>query len=174
MIGVHGSVDSLEGLALRVAGLEKGFAALVAADLALDARLDAVETYGDETTFTVSSVTQSGTVAHTVGYAKFSRVGDEVFGHCRVSFTAAGTAGNAILVNVAGLPGVAVGARLAIGDFLFDDVSVAPYVGAVTANTSATQFQFNAHNSAGLLGVVPNFAIASGDSINFSFRYPVV
>jgi hypothetical protein len=131
-------------------------------------------TIGGIRDFTVGTVVQSASVAYTLGYARFTQIGGMVFGHCRLSFTAAGTAGNAILINVTGLPDIIDVARLSIGGFLFDDASVAPYVGVVTLDGTATQFSFNVHNSAGNLGVVPNFAIASGDSVNFSFEYPVV
>jgi len=133
---------------------------------------------GQAQAFTVSTVSQLGAVAHTVNYAKFTQVGDFVMGYCRITATAAGTANNAITVEVTGLPDTPSdhgGSINSSGGFVFEDLSLTTtYVGACAVNSVTTQFRFVVHNANAQLGVIPNFAIANGDILYFHFLYPVV
>jgi hypothetical protein len=117
------------------------------------------------------TVTQSGAVTLTITSARYIVQAGVVSLQARLAITGAGTIGNAI--TVAGIPISIAGASSldTLGTAVILDASgPVRYEGAVVMG-SATSILFQAHNVANVMGVTPNFALASGDIIGFFAVY---
>lgn len=118
------------------------------------------------------TINQGGAVARTVNYAHYVIIGDTVHIEAEISPTAAGAAGNVIIVG--GLPAAIgflhFGAVDVVGKFVYYDNGTAFYEGGVLAQT-ATTIIFQCHGVGSQLGATPNFAIANGDILGFNLTY---
>lgn len=115
------------------------------------------------------TLAQNGTVAATVNYAKFRQIGDFVAVSVRLDATGTGTSGNTITVSLPVTAADTLG--LSGSGRYFDSSSSTQYVVSVLgASTTAVRFTNDA-SGANLLGVVPAFAVGSGDDIQFSLFY---
>lgn len=129
---------------------------------------------GDVSTWTPTA-TQSGAVALTVNNAESVVEGRFAKLSAKVTFTAAGTAGNQIII--AGIPSaLAVKAswvtnNIPVGVFWFNDQSVGLYSGVLVPLTSTT-FGLYANGNASAVGITPNFAIANTDVMYMALDYP--
>lgn len=117
------------------------------------------------------SITTSAKTSH-VSYD-----GRWVSGEVSMVLSSAGTSGGAFYVTVdvtSALPVPAATTGLvACGQFLYNDSGTAIYEGTVRVeNISGNpRFAFWVHNTNASLGGTPTFAAASGDTMNFTFRY---
>lgn len=112
--------------------------------------------------------TQSATVSHTVGRAKYVRIGRTI--HLLASLTAssAGTSGNAIVVS--NFPVAAAATSAIMGSYRYFDSGNTIYTGAAYgASTTSVNFQVSGNGNP--MGVNPTFAVASGDVIWFQVTY---
>jgi hypothetical protein len=129
---------------------------------------------GPEATWTPTAA-QNGSVALTINTAESVVEGRFAKLSAKLTFTAAGTAGNQIVIS--GIPsGLAVKASwvtnlVPIGTFIFTDASVGFYAGVVLPLTSTT-FGLYVDGVASSVGVTPNFAIANTDELRVSLDYP--
>jgi hypothetical protein len=118
-------------------------------------------------------LTQNGTRAATVQYAKYQRIGNKVTVQVRLLITAAGQSGFAVKVT---LPLTAeaniVNAQQSVGDFIYLDAGVALYAGSVSL-VSSTEVQFCVNNTADFFGVFPSVATANNDQVSFTMTYEV-
>jgi hypothetical protein len=120
------------------------------------------------TSFT-PSLTQSGTVTKTVGYAKYTKIGKTVIAVARLAVTGSGTGANAIVM---GLPVTAATATvIPIGSGWVNDASVPTnYVGTALQLTTTTVGIQGTGN--GVLGAAEfTAALASGDVVGYSVQY---
>jgi hypothetical protein len=113
------------------------------------------------------TVTQSASVTFTATYAKYIKIGDLVIVSCLLSITSAGTANNVIVVG--GIP-YSITGDLVVGSGKIVNSGTANYVGCARAYTG-TSVSFEADALGNSIGVTPNFALASGDSISFTIVY---
>jgi hypothetical protein len=118
-------------------------------------------------------LTQNGTRAATVQYAKYQRIGNTVTVQVRLLITGAGQSGHAVKVS---LPLTAeaniISAQQSCGDFIYLDTGVALYAGSVSL-VSSTQVQFCVNNTADFFGVFPSVATANNDQVAFTMTYEV-
>ena len=117
------------------------------------------------------TVDQDGAVAVTVTVGRYMILGDLAVVQCDLDVTAAGTAGNAIIIQ--GQPTAIQSANhgsIVLGIATVNDAGTAAYVGALISN-GATEWRIRAHNTTGSVGVDPNFALANGDAIRLSAAY---
>lgn len=120
--------------------------------------------------------TQSGSVSATVDHAHYQVVGKLAHLSARVTFSAAGTAGNSIFV--AGLPAAVAPTYVeaqgrAVGTFSYGDVSTGTYAGVVLVLSGGPLLAFRVHNTTSHLGADPSFAIASSDFLSFTACWEV-
>lgn len=139
-----------------------------------------LDEFGNERGFCVGdwqswtpTVQQSGSVAVTVAYAKYTTVNDLVILNANLAITGTGTAGNAIVIS--GIPAAVqietAGLDFAIGSVIVLDTSVpVRYEGSVTP-FGASDLRFRSNGNAGLIGAQPSFGLASGDTIGFTVSY---
>lgn len=118
-------------------------------------------------------VTQGGsTPTLDIRYAKYWLKDSTVHLRVDIGVTSAGTANQEI--KVGGIPTAVQPAYTSnvavIGPAMIIDVSVAQYTGVVVA-FSANQLRFWHEGAGGAIGVEPNFALASGDTISFLATY---
>lgn len=132
---------------------------------------DNLNALGGQGTVWTPTLTQSGAVTKTVTYARANTVGGWCKGYCRLDVTGSGTGNNAITVTT---PTTAITTGLVVGSFLINDAdaSTGDCVGVVRLLTTGT-FDF-AIAGAASVGVTPNFALASGDVIQFHFDFPIL
>lgn len=131
------------------------FRALVAADFPAYAAI----------TFPANSIGQAPSFpTYTVGSSRILRIGKHVHWNLKITFTSAGTAGVAISVILPFSVLAALVGGANIGGFIYYD-SGTRYVGNIEVQGTATSVALVAHNCAGGIGAVPNFAIASGDEL---------
>lgn len=117
------------------------------------------------------TVTQLGSVAVTVTYAKCMKIGGLYRLQAYLTMTGSGTAGNKITIgNLPAVPTSEVGNISIYGVVAVYDSSVGVYYGFVTSDTSGT-LTFYDSNTRALIGVNPNFGLAAGDIIYFSAAY---
>lgn len=115
------------------------------------------------------TLTQSGSVAHTVAYARYTTVGRLVMVQARLAITASGTAGNTITVG--GIPAAIAPANSGniadvAGSFSYLDNGNTWYAGSVYP-ASASTLAFIADGRSSAFGVTPNFAVANNDRLGF-------
>jgi hypothetical protein len=118
------------------------------------------------------TVTQSGSVAVTVTYARYTLVGNLVVGVGRLAVTGSGSAGNNIIIG--GQPtaiqhGNTHGGLSMIGGGAVHDSGTAYYHGALMS-VGATDWRILGHAD-GYIGGNPSFALANGDTISFQAAY---
>lgn len=119
--------------------------------------------------FTVT-VDQNGTRSHTLNDAVYNVRDGWVVGHCGVTLTAAGSAGNAITVTATGIPAPAsTAAGQLVGRFRYNRIGVAFYAGIVS--WTGTTFSFRAHLETADLGADPSFATANTDLFRWHFKF---
>lgn len=120
------------------------------------------------------TVTQLGAVAVTVTFARYFIVGEVAIVQVRLVATAAGTAGNAIVI--AGQPAVIqpVNAGTSvIGSAMVLDQGTAFYAGALVA-IGVTDWEIMLGDGRGAyLGASPSFALANTDVITFQAAYEI-
>jgi hypothetical protein len=117
------------------------------------------------------AVDQNGAVAATVVFARYTTIwANTIVATTRLNITGAGVAGNAI--EVSGLPfsgaDEADNALIGWGSILDNGTAFYPNVVAFTATG---ELRFIGWNQTGVIGVTPNFALASGDRIRFTVIY---
>lgn len=119
-----------------------------------------------------TTVTQSGAVAHTATYASYTRVGRLITGTVLLTMSASGTGANAIVIG--GFPECAGGVNV-IGSGYLKDTSASEQFLFMPAFITSTTVQLRATNivtSDTYLGSTDfTAALASGDTIQFSFSY---
>lgn len=120
------------------------------------------------------TVTQSGAVTVTVTEAKYSIIGDVCHIYAKLAVTGTGTANNAIVIG--GQPAAAQPAVTGItpGTGTVSDSGIGTYPGLLQL-VGATDFRLLDTTGAAYdyIGISPNFALANGDTIEFSATYRV-
>lgn len=120
------------------------------------------------------TLTQSGAVTKTVTYAKYLKLGRTVLGQVALVAAGAGTANNAITVS---MPFTAVnGSNMPAGAGYVFDSSAGTLYPAVLLNSTTAVWSFLPSSAAGSTvlgasGAPMSAALASGDTIQFSFHY---
>lgn len=130
------------------------------------------------------TITQSTTVAGTVGEATYQRIGRWVTGTCYWTASAAGTSANTITCTLPVAPKTTGYNSSLVGMFRYTTGATNLLIGycEIASASSLLRFRYSATsgNTAGgssVLGVstgavtVTNFAIASGDILTFNFGY---
>jgi hypothetical protein len=108
------------------------------------------------------TLTQSGSVSHTVSRARYQRIGRTVILLALLSLTGSGTSGNAIVLG--GFPVSAASTNAILGFFRYFDAGNTIYAGtAFGASSTTAQFQVSSNGNP--MGVNPTFGAASGDSL---------
>lgn len=115
------------------------------------------------------TITQSGAVTKTVNYAVYVLIGDLCYITAQMTMTGAGTGANDIVIS--NLPKTPA-ANGVYGTGYVNNDGTAFYVGAAIYIASNGGISFRAHLETDDIGSDPNFALASGDSINFTAIYP--
>jgi hypothetical protein len=138
-------------------------------------RLEALERSAGDGAWTAwtPTLTQSGAVAKTINYAKYMRVGRLIVAQADLRPTAAGTAGNNVLV---GLPvaaeATAAATFLAVGGgHIYDASTNTVYTGDWVLSTATSVSMLLDQASASSWGLAPSIALASGDVIRFHVMY---
>ncbi len=116
------------------------------------------------------TVTQSGTVTHTVNTARYRELGKLVIAYCKLTMTGAGTGANGIIVG--GLPTAIAGSPASIGSGIVVNIGTLSYSCTVRLQTT-TSVNFIGYAQGDIIGVTPNFALASGDIISFMIMYEI-
>lgn len=118
------------------------------------------------------TVTQNGSVSVTVTLARYCLIEKVCIVECNLAVTGSGTITNRI--SIGGQPAAIQPAvtGIVLGSFILFDSGTAFYVGSVYAQ-GMTDWQLYAHNGGDAVGIVPNFALASGDAIRFTGSYEV-
>lgn len=114
------------------------------------------------------TVTQSSTVARTVTYGQYNRIGDLIIAQCILAITASGTSSNKITVS---LPVTATQSAIVCGQFIWFDAGNTVIVGAAYLDTTTTVAGQRDAGGGGLMGVVPSPALANNDVIRASLMY---
>lgn len=120
------------------------------------------------------TITQSGSVSVTVGYARYMKIQNMVITQVLVECTGAGTAGNAIVIGNAPAaiqPTNLSGTFSVIGTGIIENGGTR-YEGSLFAN-AAQDWRILASGNTGSIGATPSFALASGDEISFVAMYEV-
>ncbi len=109
-------------------------------------------------------------IGKTVTYAKYARVGRNVFFTLNLAITAAGTAGSDVTLT---LPVTAASVVLFFGMAHYYDASTnTTYIGFTRMNTTSLIAAFTVvAGVGGNWGTTPNLAVANGDFINLSGVY---
>lgn len=114
------------------------------------------------------TLSQNGTVTHTITYCRYRRYGRTVIYQGYIVATAAGTAGQVISVS---LPVTAAIASFhPVGTFYFYDASPGTNYAGVSLNRSTTSLGFLVDRE-GEVGNSPSLALASGDQIKWEVTY---
>jgi hypothetical protein len=121
---------------------------------------------GLATTTWAPDLEQFGGITHTTNYATYLRLGGLVVAKCRLTATAAGTAGNAIRVS---LPVTAADANSLGGSFRLFDTGNTNFAGTVIPS-STTMAGFQTDQDGNALGITAP-TIASGDVLEATFIY---
>lgn len=121
---------------------------------------------GSWTSYT-PTLTQSGAVAKTVGYARYVQMGKIVSVQVILNITGTGTASNAVEV---GLP-VTASSTSFIGSAYLLDANVNNYVGICQLATTTTVTLYASASGNTPMGITPNFAFANGDQVRVSITY---
>lgn len=114
------------------------------------------------------TLTQSGSVSHTLNKGRYVQQGAVIHCWCDLSITGSGTAANAITVTApvtANTSGIVVGAAQ-----VYDSSATSRYV-CTTFAQSTTTFTFRSDGGDGALGFNPSFGLASGDTIQLQATY---
>lgn len=139
---------------------------LTARVTALERRLKRLEVQRPSWQNWTPTVIQSTSVSVTVTSARYMTIGKTVIAKATLAITGSGVAGNAI--RVSNLPFPISGNCSGSGRVL--DAGTAHY-GVEAENSGATLIQFYGYNVGNAMGIAPSFALASGDTINFSIVY---
>lgn len=123
--------------------------------------------YGDWTTWTPTG-DQGGAVAGTASNCVYWRSGRLIVATGKFSFTATGTASNAISLGT-DLPLPA--ATSIVGQFLFFNSGDQFYVGLATMNSSTGTLTFASHGANNNFGQNPAVQLTSGDAIDVVLTY---
>lgn len=110
----------------------------------------------------------STNISKTVVYAKYAKLGKIVHANVRLQSTGTGQAGQAVIVS---LPVTAASSGIPAGNGGIFDATVNNYTGWIFLASTTTAGLVSHNNSDNLVGANPNFAVASGDFINFTFMY---
>jgi hypothetical protein len=112
-------------------------------------------------------------IAKTVNYARYLKIGRFVLASAHMSITGTGTTNNAVIVTLPSGANIASTAIIALGSGRVVDQSVADYqVIAIRQSATSIVFVNAAGNTAGgVVGINPNFALASPDVITFTIMY---
>lgn len=119
------------------------------------------------------TVTQSGSVTHTLNEARYIRQGNLVHAWFSATMTGTGTAGNNVNVS---LPVTASGSHYVGGcvgaGLVYDNSAGIRYPAQIElASTTAVGFGVETTLSAGLWGTFPNLALAASDALRFQVTY---
>lgn len=121
----------------------------------------------------VPTITQSGTLSHTLSLAKYQRVENTVFVWMTATITQTGVAGNAIVIGNLPVPMATPNTNLIIGTGMVFDSGTAFYVGAARRHNSSSNLILLGHLETDSIGVDPSFALANNDLISIQLSYPV-
>jgi hypothetical protein len=125
--------------------------------------------YGSLSSVTLTTTQSFGVTSNNAG--GMSRNGTWCDANFQMYFTSNGSSGNAITI-ASTLPAPTY--QMRVGDFTYVDAGTTVYEGSILL-TTGSGLRFYAHNSSGgLLGANPSFAIAVGDELYMTIRYPVV
>ena len=119
------------------------------------------------------TVTQSVSVAATVDFATYTRIGNRIYMTVRLTLTAAGIAGN--VISIGGQPTILQPVDVTLtplGVFTLVDQGTAFYAGAVLAVT-ATDWRFMSDGYGNYQGATPSWALANSDLIVFEAQYRI-
>ena len=126
---------------------------------------------GAWTAFT-PTLAQSGSVAKTTSHARYMKVGRTVFATIELAVTAAGTAGNDVVVGLPVAHMTFGGSGPHIGTMLIYDASTTTrYQGAAELRSTTTVGLSISQASAAVWGTGPSIALANGDVIRLSLQY---
>lgn len=122
------------------------------------------------------TLTQVNSITVSILYAQYCTNGKHVLVRAKLSASTAGVANNGISIGnipAAIAPAVYGEPAIVAGNFTYYDAGTAYYVGNIYA-VSATQFYMMVHNNAGgVVGQLPNFAVANGDALGFIGSYRI-
>ena len=118
-----------------------------------------------------TTVTQSGTVTHTVNYARYVQIGRLVIANCYLTITGTGTGNNVITVNLPVTASSSLTVGSVIGEGQVIDGNVDNYVMAVIVQTSTTLAWRRTSAAGQQAGQSPNFALANNDILMASLMY---
>lgn len=116
------------------------------------------------------TVTQSSGVTITVAYARYVVLAQTVILQADLIVTGSGTGGNAIVIGGIPVAPAHTGAFFPIGAAVINNFGTASYNCAVVP-VGANDFRLLGYNTAGYVGVSPNFALAPSDAIAFTAMY---
>lgn len=135
-------------------------------------RLETIEFPGVWIDFT-PVLFQSASISSTISYARYTTFANTVLMQILLKSDGTGASGNGIIVESipASISASGPGGLTVIGNVLvFDASENKRYHGAVSA-ASPTRFNFRAHDTANVIGAVPNFGIAASDFVGFQVAY---
>lgn len=116
------------------------------------------------------TLTQSGSVTKTVSSGVYMRVGRLIVATCRLAVTGSGTTNNTITVSLP-VNAADTSGRMGTGE-IYDASGASIYRGIAVAQSATTvALRRTDGTSASYIGVDPNFALASGDEVNFHLTY---
>ena len=117
---------------------------------------------------------QNGNKTSTNNGSRYVQIGKLVTVYCRVTITAAGTAGHAIGVDLPVTNYTATG-DIACGSFMYYRAAGGRYQGAAIFNsaygTAGSRVLFHQDALTSVLGVDTSFATANGDTLGFTVTY---
>lgn len=119
------------------------------------------------------TITQSVSVSGTITYARYITLAQVAIVQARITISSAGVANNAIVIG--GQPSVIEhgntdSGQSIIGSIIIFDSGTAIYHGALLS-LGATDWRGMSDGSGSYIGIVPNFALASGDAIGIQAVY---
>jgi hypothetical protein len=132
--------------------------------------LERIETPGIWADWT-PTVTQSGSVTHTVNYARYVTIGRLVVVIAHLTMTGTGTTSNNIVVG--GLPVAIANASTTtadLGSCTILDYGTTYHIGTVV-RASSTSVAFRSDGNVNPIGYSPAFALAASDTISFTICY---
>lgn len=124
-------------------------------------------------TAATTAASQSNQPAQTVDKNEVTVTGRMCHYRARISFTAAGTAGNSIAATLdASFPAKASAVSLPVGEFIYTTSGGTIYTG-VALLSAAGVLVFRTNSSTGNFGINPAVTIANGDVLTLSVNYPL-
>ena len=162
------SNDAIEALEARVGITGSAVTSSLTYRIATVETTTALLQTGAWTTWT-PVVTQSATPTMTISEARYVKNGRTVTAELVVSFTSAGTNGNAIQCTLP-VAGATYTGEKCVGQFSFLKSASAWYTGSCVL-TSATALRFRTNAGTDAFGINPAITIGSADTMTFTITY---